>query len=106
MDADIRSFFTNVNHDWLMKFLGERIADPSIQRLIWRFLKAGVIEQGTWEPTEIGTPQGSLISPILANLYLHYALDLWFEIAVKRACRGDANMIRYADDCAPRMRGA
>jgi group II intron reverse transcriptase/maturase len=61
VDADIRSFFTNVNHEWLMKFLGARGADPNIQRLIWRFLKAGVMEQGTWEPTETGTPQGSLI---------------------------------------------
>lgn len=98
VDADIRSFFTNVNHEWLRKFLGARITDPNIQMLIWRFLKAGVMEQGTWEPTETGTPQGSLISPILANLYLHYALDLWFEIVVKRACHGDASMIRYADD--------
>lgn len=98
VDADIRSFFTNVNHGWLMKFLGARIKDPNIRRLIWRFLKAGVMERGTWEPTETGTPQGSLISPILANLYLHYALDLWFEIVVKRVCRGDASMIRYADD--------
>lgn len=89
-----------------MKFLKVKIADPNIQRLIWRFLKAGVIEQGKWKLTETGTPQGSVISPILANLYLHYALDLWFEIAVKRACRGEASMIRYADDCAPRMRGA
>ena len=89
VDADIRSFFTNVNHGWLMKFLGARIKDPNIRRLIWRFLKAGVMERGTWEPTETGTPQGSLISPILANLYLHYALDLWFEIVVKRVCRGE-----------------
>lgn len=98
VDADIRSFFTNVNHEWLMKFLGARVADPNIQKLIRRFLKAGMMERGTWEPTEVGTPQGSIASPILANLYLHYALDLWFEVAVKRACRGDANMIRYADD--------
>lgn len=76
VDADIRSFFTNVNHEWLMKFLGVRVADPNIQRLIRRFLKAGVMEQGSWEPTEAGTPQGSLISPLLANLYLHYTLDL------------------------------
>lgn len=98
VDADIRSFFTKVNHEWLMKFLGARIADPNIQRLIRRFLKAGVMEQGRWEPTETGTPQGSIVSPILANLYLHYALDLWFEVAVKKACRGEASMIRYADD--------
>lgn len=98
VDADIRSFFTNVNHDWLMKFLAVRIGDPNIKRLIQHFLKAGVMEQNVWEPTDSGTPQGSLISPILANLYLHYALDLWFEIIVKRACRGFASMVRYADD--------
>lgn len=98
VDADIRSFFTNVNHEWLMKFLGVRMGDPNIQRLVRRFLKAGIMEQGLWEPTETGTPQGSIVSPILANLYLHYALDLWFEFAVKRGCRGDACMTRYADD--------
>lgn len=98
VDADIRSFFTKVSHEWLMKFLGVRIADPNIQRLIRRFLKAGVMEQGRWEPTEAGTPQGSIVSPVLANLYLHYALDLWFEVVVKKACRGEASMIRYADD--------
>lgn len=100
VDVDISSFFTNVNHEWLMEFLGVRVTDPNILRLIRRFLKAGVMEQGTWEPTESGTPQGSIISPILANLYLHYALDLWFEVVVKKACRGDASMIRYADDYA------
>jgi RNA-directed DNA polymerase len=81
-----------------MKFLGARVADPNIQRLLKKFLKAGVMELGTWEPTESGTPQGSIVSPILANLYLHYALDLWFEVVVKKACRGDASMVRYADD--------
>lgn len=98
VDADIRSFFTNVDHEWLLKFLGVRVADPNIQKLVRRFLKAGVMEQGVWEPTESGTPQGSNASPILANLYLHYALDLWFEVAVKKACRGEASMVRYADD--------
>lgn len=98
VDADIRSFFTNVNHEWLMKFLELRVADPNIQKLIRRFLKAGMMEQGIWEPTEVGTPQGSIASPILSNLYLHYALDLWFEVAVKKACRGEASIIRYADD--------
>jgi len=98
VDADIRSFFTNVDHEWLMRFLELRVADPNIQRLIQRFLKAGVMEKGIWEPTESGTPQGSIISPVLANIYLHYALDLWFKVAVKKACRGEANMVRYADD--------
>lgn len=98
VDADIRSFFTNVEHEWLMRFLELRVGDPNIQRLIQRFLKAGVMEKGAWEPSVLGTPQGSIISPVLANIYLHYALDLWFEVAVKKGCRGEANMVRYADD--------
>ncbi|WP_329610042.1 reverse transcriptase domain-containing protein [Microaerobacter geothermalis] len=79
---------------------------PKYPKTDKRFLKAGVMENGTWELTLSGTPQGSIISPILANIYLHYALDLWFKVAVKKACRGEANMIRYADDCAPRKRSA
>lgn len=98
VDADIRSFFTDVNHEWLMKFVNQRVADPNIHRLIRRFLKAGVMEEGQWQATETGTPQGSNLSPLLSNVYLHYALDLWFEKVVKRACRGEAYMVRYADD--------
>lgn len=98
VDADIRSFFTNVDHEWLMKFLKLRISDPNIHQLIRRFLKAGVMENGVWEATEDGTPQGSILSPLLSNVYLHYALDMWFEVAVKRACRGEAHIVRYADD--------
>jgi RNA-directed DNA polymerase len=98
VDADIRSFFTNVDHEWLMRFLELRVSDPNIHRLIRRFLKAGVLESGQWEATDAGTPQGSILSPLLSNVYLHYALDTWFEIAVKRACRGEAHIVRYADD--------
>lgn len=98
VDADIKGFFDNVNHEWLMKFLGLRIGDPNILRLITRFLKAGVMEQGEVEPTESGTPQGAIISPTLANVYLHYALDLWFKEAVKPRCKGEAHLVRYADD--------
>jgi RNA-directed DNA polymerase len=98
VDADICSFFTQVDHEWLVKFLKERIADPNIIRLVVRFLKAGVMEEGTQTPTEVGTPQGAILSPLLANVYLHYALDLWFEKRVKRSCTGEAKIIRYADD--------
>lgn len=98
VDADIKGFFDNVSHEWMMKFIGVRIADPNITRLINKFLKAGVMEEGKIEPTEVGTPQGGVISPLLANVYLHYALDLWFEIAIKPKMRGEASLVRYADD--------
>jgi RNA-directed DNA polymerase len=98
LDADIRGFFDHVNHEWLMKFVGHRVADPNVLRLIHRFLKAGVMEAGIVYDTPEGTPQGGVISPLLANVYLHYVLDLWFEKAVKKACRGEAHLVRYADD--------
>src|SRR5690606_24836088 len=75
VDADIKGFFNYVDHDWLIKFLSLRIGDPNIIRLVRRMLKAGIQEDGIWEPTEEGTPQGSVGSPVLANIYLHYALD-------------------------------
>jgi RNA-directed DNA polymerase len=98
VDADIRGFFDHVDHEWLMKFLELRIADPNLLRLIKRFLKAGVMEAGIVYDTPEGTPQGGLISPILANVYLHYVLDLWFEKVVKKRCQGEAYVVRYADD--------
>jgi group II intron reverse transcriptase/maturase len=99
VDVDIRGFFNHVDHEWMMAFLENDIADPNFLRLIRRFLKAGVVEEGRLEKTEEGTPQGGLISPILANVYLHYVLDLWFAIHVKeQLCRGRANMVRFADD--------
>ncbi len=98
VDADIRGFFDNVDHEWMMKCLEVRIADPNCLRLIKRFLKSGTMEAGKYHNTDKGTPQGGIISPILANIYLHYVLDLWFEKIVKRVCVGDASMIRYADD--------
>ncbi|MEC0141786.1 reverse transcriptase domain-containing protein [Paenibacillus alginolyticus] len=106
VDADIRGFFNHMDHEWMMKFLEHRIADPNLLRLIKKFLKAGIQEDGEFKPTDEGAPQGGLISPILSNIYLHYALDLWFETTVKRECVGRAEMVRYADDCAPRMHGA
>jgi RNA-directed DNA polymerase len=105
VDADIKGFFEHVNHEWMMKFINHRIADPNIQRLIARFLRAGVMEAGIEYETSEGTPQGGLISPILSNIYLHYVLDTWFEKMVKKDSRGKAYLIRYADDCAPRRRG-
>ena len=98
IDADIKGFFDNVSHEWLMKFLGVRIGDPNFLRLIKRFLKNGYMDEGIVYDTEMGTPQGGIISPILANVYLHYALDLWIERAVKPSCRGAVEIIRYADD--------
>jgi group II intron reverse transcriptase/maturase len=98
VDADIKGFFDNIDHEWLIKFIGVRVADPNIKRLINKFLKAGVMKEGAIEPTETGTPQGGIISPLLANVYLHYALDLWFEKAIKPRLQGEASLIRYADD--------
>ena len=98
VDADIRGFFDNLNHSWLMKFIAHRIKDPNIKRLIVRFLKAGVIEGNMFISTEQGTPQGGIISPILANIYLHYVLDLWFVGVVKKIFKGQAEIVRYADD--------
>jgi len=98
VDADIRGFFNHVDHEWMMKFLEHRIADPNFLKLINKFLKAGIVEDGVYEPTEEGTPQGGLISPILSNIYLHYALDLWFDVTVRKQCKGQVGMVRYADD--------
>lgn len=98
VDADIKGFFDHVDHEWLRKFLEHRIADPNIQRLIARFLKAGVVEAGIKYDTPEGTPQGGVISPLLANIYLHYVLDLWFYKVVRKNSRGKAYMVRYADD--------
>lgn len=98
VDMDIEKFFDRVDHKWMMKFLEVRITDPNILRLIGRFLRAGVMEDGKYYQVERGTPQGGILSPLLANIYLHYCLDLWFEKRVKRQLRGYARFIRYADD--------
>ncbi len=81
-----------------MRFLEHDIGDKNFLRYIRRFMKAGIMEQGTFQETDKGVPQGGLISPVMANVYLHYALDMWFDKMVKRHCRGDATMVRYADD--------
>lgn len=98
VDADIRGFFDNVDHQWMMKFIQHRIADPNISRLISRFMKAGVLEAGISYKTPQGVPQGGPISPILANVYLHYVIDLWFDKRIRRQYQGTAYMVRYADD--------
>lgn len=98
VDADIKGFFDHVDHGWMMKFLQERIQDTNLLRLIQRFLKAGIMEQGKKWDTEVGTPQGGIISPTLANVYLHYVLDLWITVKIARESRGEVYLIRYADD--------
>lgn len=98
VDMDIRKFFDTINHEWMMKFLRERITDRDLLRLIGRFLTTGVMEEGKLIEVDKGTPQGGIISPILANIYLHYAIDLWFEKVVKKELKGYAQLIRFADD--------
>ena len=98
VEADIKGFFDNVQHEWLMKFLGHRIGDKRVLRYVKRFLRAGVFENGEIAATEQGTPQGGVISPLLANVYLHYSLDLWYTRVFSRTCAGKSRLIRYADD--------
>lgn len=98
IEADIKGFFDSVSHEWMLKFIGHRIADKKFLQLVGKFLKAGYMEEGERFATEEGTPQGGLISPVLANVYLHYALDLWMERKVKEESRGYVGMVRYADD--------
>ena len=98
LEADIKGFFDNVNHDWLMRFLEHDIDDKNFLRYIKRFLIGGIMEGTELKESDRGTPQGGLISPVLANVYLHYVLDLWFEKGVKPRLRGEAYYVRYADD--------
>jgi group II intron reverse transcriptase/maturase len=98
LDADIRGYFDAIDHEWLIKFVQHRIADRSIVRLIQKWLAAGVMEDGKWTESEVGTPQGATISPLLANLYLHHVFDLWAQAWRKRKARGDVIIVRYADD--------
>jgi len=98
VDADIKNFFGNVDHEWMIKFLEHEIADKNLLRYIKRFLKAGIMEAGNFVETDSGLAQGGPCSPVKANVYLHYVLDMWFEVKVKKASRGMAEMVRYADD--------
>ena len=98
LDADIRGFFDAIDHGWLCKFLEHRIADRRILRLIQQWLRAGVSEDGQWTKTEVGTPQGAVASPLLANVFLHYVFDLWVQQWRTKFATGDMIVVRYADD--------
>ena len=98
LDADIRGFFDNLSHEWMVNFLEHRVADQRILRLIQKWLRAGVSEDGQWSETKQGTPQGAVVSPLLANVYLHYVFDLWADVWRRKVARGDVIIVRYADD--------
>lgn len=103
LEVDIRDFFGSLDHGWLRKFVRLRIGDERVLKLIDSWLKAGVMtEAGQWQESERGTPQGGSISPLLANIYLHYVLDLWWDKVIKKRLKGRTHLVRYADDCAPR----
>ena len=102
LDFDIQSFFDSLDHEWMVRMLEHRIADRRIIRLIKRWLKAGVLESGEWRAVDRGSPQGSGISPILANAFLHYVFDAWVSQWRKRHARGQIVVVRYADDGVPR----
>jgi group II intron reverse transcriptase/maturase len=106
LDADIRGFFDNMDHEWTMKFVEHRVADNRVLQLIRKWLKAGVSEDGEWSETKVGTPQGAVVSPLLANVYLHHVFDLWAEVWREKVARGDMVVVRYADDRAPRAQRA
>jgi group II intron reverse transcriptase/maturase len=97
LDLDLKSFFDNISHEKLVQLVGKRTADPRVLRLIQKWLKAGVMEDGVWSETEAGTPQGAVISPLLSNVYLHYVLDQWTD-QWRQAARGEITIVRYADD--------
>src|SRR6266478_616576 len=98
LDADIQGFFDNVSHDWALKFVEHRVADLRMLGLIQKWLKAGISEDGQWSETELGTPQGAVVSPLLSNVYLHHIFDLWVEVWRKKVANGDVVVVRYADD--------
>jgi Reverse transcriptase (RNA-dependent DNA polymerase) len=100
--VDIRDYFSSLDHSWLERFLGHRIADRRVLRLIQKWLKAGVIEDGAWSKTREGTPQGASVSTLLANVYLHYVFDLWAHQWRHQQARGEMIIVRFADDRVPR----
>ena len=98
VEVDIKKFFDNISHFWMERCLKQRISDPNMLWLIRRFLKAGIMEAGKYQATDQGSQQGNIASPILANIYMHYVIDLWFEKTIKPKCKGYAELIRYCDD--------
>jgi group II intron reverse transcriptase/maturase len=98
LDADLRDFFTSFDHSWLLRFLEHRIGDKRVLRLIQKWLRAGVVEQGSWSESSEGVPQGASASPLLANVYLHYAIDQWVQQWRRRHAHGDMIVVRYLDD--------
>jgi group II intron reverse transcriptase/maturase len=105
VELDIRKYFDTIDHAHLRTLIRQRIGDGVVLRLLGKWLNAGVMERGQLSYPESGTPQGGVISPMLANIFLHVVLDTWFESEVKHRLRGCATLVRYADDCAPRRRG-
>ena len=102
-DVDVRGYFDNLSREWMLRFLEHRIGDRRLLRLIAKWLNAGILEDGLWSDTGKGTPQGAIISPVLANVYLHYVFDVWFQRKWrKRMANGDTVVVRYADDYVPR----
>jgi len=97
LDADVLGFFDNLSHEWALKFIEHRVADRRILRLIRKWLKAGVSEDGQWSETNKGTPQGAVASPLIANVYLHYLFDLWADVWRRKVAKGDVIIVRYAD---------
>ncbi len=98
LEADLKNFFGSLDHDWVLRFVEHRVGDPRLINLIRRWLKSGILEDGAVHPSDEGTPQGGSISVLLSNLYLHHALDLWFERVVKCRLRGEAHLVRYIDN--------
>ena len=98
VDADITAFFNNIDHERVLELIKFRISDPNILWLVKKTLTAGVVEDGKWQPTTKGTEQGNLASPVIANIYMHYALALWYEVKLKKTFRGESGIVIYADD--------
>ena len=104
VDTDIKGFFDHMKHEWIIKFLKLYIKDPNIIGLVKKYLKVGVLDNGELMANEEGSAQGNIISPILANIYMHNVLTLWYKFIITKECKGDNFLIVYADDCAPRRR--
>ena len=104
LDADIKGFFQHLDHEWIIRFIGSRIKDPNIIRLVRRMLKAGIMNNYEFEETEEGSGQGSVCSPVISCIYMHYVLVWWFKEVITPKLKGYAGLVVYADDCAPRRR--